>query len=449
MKILSLTTENIKRVRAVNISTGGGHVALVGQNEQGKSSVLDSIEYALSGLGSVCERPIRDGESSAKTVIELDDYIVTRTFTAAGGGVLKVEAKNPLPGTVARLSSPQAVLDALVGDLSFDPLEFTRLKPEEQAEILRKLVGINMKVLDDEAALVFNQRTEVNRAISNLTANINGRTYNPALPEAEISAKDIIEARAADQKKNDAYRKAREDYNQITRIEAQTDAEVNDAYNSMVSLERQLGAAKEKLRLLNVQKLALHDQRERFVLPPEDIDLKAFDDQIVEAQQKNFAIRANNSVRDLIATQSVHRLQSASMTVRLEEIATQRERMITEAKYPIVGLGFSSTGTVTFEGIPFKQLSKAQQLKISAAIGIVLNPKLRVMLIRDGSVMDDTTLAALVQVAEVNNTQLWIERVGKTLDGQLPGVIIEDGSVAASTLPKSPEATDSKNTTCV
>jgi hypothetical protein len=71
------------------------------------------------------------------------------------------------------------------------------------------------------------------------------------------------------------------------------------------------------------------------------------------------------------------------------------------------------------------------------------------MLIRDGSVMDDNTLAELIKVAEAHDTQLWIERVGKTLDGELPGVIIEDGTVVQSTLPQIPEAPASGNTACV
>lgn len=427
----------------MHIAPGGSHVAVVGQNEEGKSSVLDSIEYALSGLGSVCERPIRDGESSAKTIIELDDYVVTRTFTAAGGGTLTVKAKT------GKLSSPQAVLDSIIGDLSFDPLSFTRAKPTEQAELLRKLVGIDTTALDGEYAGLYARRTEVNREVSNLTAHINGRTYNPSLPEKEIDAKDIVAARAEDQKKNDAYRKAREDYNQIVRMIDQTISESRKAYETVQSLERQLAAAKEHFRLLGAQKDALEDQKKVFVLPPTDIDLSKFDQQIVEAQQKNFAIRANNQVRELVNNLSVQKLQAASLTVQLEDITKRREKMISEAKYPIVGLGFSSTGSVTFNGIPFEQLSTAQRLKISAAIGIALNPKLRVMLIRDGSVMDDDTLAELVKLADEHNTQLWIERVGKTLDGELPGVIIEDGSVAASTLPQIPDATVSKNTACV
>jgi DNA repair exonuclease SbcCD ATPase subunit len=443
MKILSLTSENIKRLKAVEIAPGGSHVAVVGRNEQGKSSILDSIMYALAGKGTVCERPIRDGESAAKIVVSLDDYTITRTFTAAGGGTLKVEAKD------GKVTSPQAVLDGLVGALTFDPLEFTRKKPAEQAEVLRKLVGIDCTAIDEQEKGAYTARTETNRLLQITNSKIGTGTINPALPETEIDAKDIIAARAEAHSRNEAKRKARVDYNSIILMIAQTDKEIGEATAIVQSLERQLEAAKQKRHLLGHQRESLVSQRQAFILPDEDENLAVFDKQILDAQQTNFSIRANNELRRLLGDRATLQQNSVNLTNRLEDLSKEREKLIAEAKYPIQGLGFSSTGAVTFNGVPFEQISTAQRLKISAAIGIALNPKLRVMLIRDGSVMDDETLAELIKVAETHDTQLWIERVGKTLEGELPGVIIEDGSVVASTLPQIPEATHSENTACV
>jgi hypothetical protein len=170
---------------------------------------------------------------------------------------------------------------------------------------------------------------------------------------------------------------------------------------------------------------------------------------VLNAQTTNAAIRANNELRVQFESRAGLMKKSGDLTKRLDDITAAKAKQIADAKYPIQGLGFSSLGTVTFNGIPFEQLSTAQRLKISAAIGFALNPKLRVMLIRDGSVMDENTLAELIKVAEAHDTQLWIERVGKTLDGELPGVIIEDGTVVQSTLPQIPEAPASGNTACV
>ena len=49
MRIISLQAENIKRLKAVEITPEGDIVVIAGRNGQGKTSVLDSIWYALGG----------------------------------------------------------------------------------------------------------------------------------------------------------------------------------------------------------------------------------------------------------------------------------------------------------------------------------------------------------------------------------------------------------------
>ena len=97
-----------------------------------------------------------------------------------------------------------------------------------------------------------------------------------------------------------------------------------------------------------------------------------------------------------------------------------------EADFPIPGLAFDADG-VTFNGIPFAQCSSAERLRVSVAMGIALNPKLKVLLIRDGSLLDDNNLAMIAEAAKEADAQVWIERVSK---GEECSVIIEDGEVA-------------------
>jgi hypothetical protein len=95
------------------------------------------------------------------------------------------------------------------------------------------------------------------------------------------------------------------------------------------------------------------------------------------------------------------------------------------AKFPVDGLSFDETG-VTFGGLPFEQASSAEQLRISVAIGIALNPKLKVLLIRDGSLLDADSLKLVAEMAADSDAQVWVERVDDT---RKVGVVIEDGSV--------------------
>ena len=137
LTILQLTAENVKRLHAVDIKPDGSLVIIGGRNAQGKSSVLDSIEFALGGDPSA-KMPVRRGEANARVVVNLGEIVVKRTFTAAGGTSLVVTNADG-----QKQSSPQTILDKLTGALTFDPLAFSRQKPAAQAETLRALVGLD------------------------------------------------------------------------------------------------------------------------------------------------------------------------------------------------------------------------------------------------------------------------------------------------------------------
>jgi hypothetical protein len=79
-----------------------------------------------------------------------------------------------------------------------------------------------------------------------------------------------------------------------------------------------------------------------------------------------------------------------------------------------------------YNGLPLNQAGSAEQLRVATAIGIAQNPKLKALLIRDGSLLDDDNLALIKQVASEFKAMLWIERVGK---GKEATVVIEDGEI--------------------
>jgi len=166
MKIIKLTTENIKKVVAVEITPKGNVVKISGKNGQGKTSVLDSIWWALGGLGNVQDTPIRSGQKKAKIRIELDDLIIERKFTAKTS-TLTVMNKDKTPHT-----SPQSVIDALLGKLTFDPLAFTRLSDEKQYNTLAGVCGLEDTLLaaENNVAGERYKRKEANREVKRLTA---------------------------------------------------------------------------------------------------------------------------------------------------------------------------------------------------------------------------------------------------------------------------------------
>ena len=96
------------------------------------------------------------------------------------------------------------------------------------------------------------------------------------------------------------------------------------------------------------------------------------------------------------------------------------------ATMPVDGLGFDDHG-VTFNGVPFGQASAAEQIRVSLAMAMALNPSLRVIRILDGSLLDADSMAAIAAMAKAGDYQVWVERVADDAD---TAVVIEDGSVA-------------------
>ncbi len=93
--------------------------------------------------------------------------------------------------------------------------------------------------------------------------------------------------------------------------------------------------------------------------------------------------------------------------------------------YLINGLAFDAEG-VTFNGIPFQQCSSAEQVRIAVAVAAALNPKIRVIRIADGSLLDSASMAEIERLAKEHDMQIWIERVDES--GGV-GIVIEDGAV--------------------
>ena len=66
------------------------------------------------------------------------------------------------------------------------------------------------------------------------------------------------------------------------------------------------------------------------------------------------------------------------------------------------------------------------RLRVGIALAMKSNPRLRVLRIRDGSLLDDASMATVAEMAEANDFQVWIERVDTS--GRV-GFVVEDGSV--------------------
>lgn len=401
MKIIALEASNIKNLKVVKIKPDGSIVVVGGDNEQGKSSLLDSIEMAFNGQKSIPIKPIREGQKKAHVIVDLGDIQVTRTFTEKGS---KLVVKNKDGAT---FPSPQAMLDKLIGNLAFDPLEFSRMDDKKRLETLKKVVELDFAGLDAEYKKTFDARTDTNRRGKELKSQFDSIENHDDVPDKELSvaemSKQLEQAMIANQDLEAIERGINDDQENLAKVLSQTRQLQNDAK----SLTDKITVAQKKV-----------DKRTKQ-------DLTELQSNMRNAETTNKNIRDKQAKTKLDQELKQLRQQSGELTTKLETIKGDRENQLSQAKFPIKKLSFDEDGVV-FDGIPFDQCSTAQKLKISVAMGLTMNPELRVLLIREGSFLDAKNLEMIAKMADKAKAQIWIERVSKGKECQ---VIIEDGSV--------------------
>jgi len=428
-QIISLRSKNVKRLSAVSITPQGNVVVIGGKNGQGKSSVLDSIFWALGGDPSA-KMPVRRGEEKSRTVIEIGEpgkpaeLVVTRVFTAAGGTSLVVKNADG-----AKQSTPQAILDKLVGKLTFDPLDFARQKPPVQAETMRVLVGLDFTAHDAAHDKLFDERTAVNRHVKQLEGQLAGMPKHEGLPETESSTADILAEQQAASEKNAENEAARNALAALKAAQQGAEGSIGELENNVARLTRELRDAEKKLKDTNMEITERAKTIERETPNVEalkDTDLSQFQTRAATVEETNRKIRSNVQRADLVTALKGHSDNAEKMTERLDKMDSDKRKKTTEAKYPVEGLLVDAAGGITLNGIPFEQCSAAEQLRVSVSVGFAINPKLRVLLIRDGSLLDDESMVVLAKMAEEAKAQIWLERVGTDAH---TSVIIEDGHV--------------------
>jgi hypothetical protein len=345
MKITQLTAENVKRLRAVTIRPDGSLVQISGRNAQGKTSVLDAIEMALGGAPRSCPMPIRSGERNARIVCTLDSgLVVKRTFTAGGGTSLVVEN-----GEGARYTSPQAVLDKLVGKLTFDPLAFTRMPAKQQLEALRSLVGLDFADADAKRASLFVDRTATNKAVAALRVQVESAPHHAGAPATEVSIAGLTAELQEAHARNRAAEASSRKLDRLMEDAVRAEAAVVEAEGRLAKARAEAAQRRDEVLL-----------RQRLPLPA-GVDTAPIQARINGAELENRRARENARRVDLLTNLADTEAEAARLTAAIEHIDEIKRASVAAARFPVGGLSFDDAG-VLLNGVPFQQASSAEQM---------------------------------------------------------------------------------------
>ncbi|HQG06794.1 MAG TPA: AAA family ATPase [Anaerohalosphaeraceae bacterium] len=424
MKIVRLTAENFMRLVAVEICPNSNAVIISSKrNGEGKSSVLDAILAAFGGARCIPPKPIREGAEEGFVEVETEHFTITRKFTQKGS-YLTITNKDGY-----KASSPQALLDKIVGDISFDPMEFMEKKPADQRKLLMEICGISFDDIDEKIREIKTKRTLLNEQKKVQEVKAKEAEQYKDVPDEEVSVSELLEQLQSAVKNNASVHTmkaelagARDEFEREKEKKEEIESRIEALRKELEKLEESLAESNQKCKAHYEKVLALEDKMDGFV----EIDEAAIRAKIQAAEEINRKVQRKREMRGYVEALNKTKQEYANLGAEIDRLETERVNRLKTAKFPLDGLSVDNE-QVLYKGIPLQQVNEAKRLEICLAISMALNPKLRVVRI-NGNSLDSDSLRRVCEMAKANDYQVWIEKLDES--GKI-GIVIEDGQVVA------------------
>ena len=349
MRIVNFKAENIKKLVVVEIEPEGNMVQITGRNGAGKTSVLDSIWWALAGTRNHQPIPIRKGQKQATIELDLGKIIVKRKFSLHDENrvttQITVENKEG-----ARFPSPQTMLDGLCDSISFDPLEFCRMDAAEQYRALQKVIGVNLESYDSAQQADFMERRRLNRKFKELRA----AAVQVVIPEGTPADLISVSELAGKLKQGDEHNR------ELRRQQQRRDGAVNhmDSISSeIIAYQKEAERLAARLKGTNEsiataeEKLATEKRQfESLTALAQPFESGPIQSQIAESEAINNQVRKLHGRDDLNRQAQGVEAESQALTDKMVARKEEIQQEIEKSDMPVPGLTLGD-GTVTLDGV--------------------------------------------------------------------------------------------------
>lgn len=412
MKINKLEIENVKRVKAVKIEpTANGLTIIGGKNNQGKTSVLDAIAWALGGDRYRPSQAQREG-----SVISPNLHIVMNN-----GLIVERRGKN----SDLKVTDPngkkagQQLLNEFVEQLALDLPKFMEATSREKAQTLLQIIGVGPRLADLERQEkeLYNERTYIGRTADQKEKYAKEQPYYPEVPSVPVSASELIRQQQEILAQNGENQRKRERRHQLEQEYQSVTEQIQALLAKQGQLEADLKIARETSEGLT------------------DRSTAELEENISNIEEINRKVRANLDKDKAEEDAKGYREQYKRLTAQIEEIRSQKTDLLKEADLPLPGLGVED-GELVYHGQKWDNMSGSEQLKVSTAIVRRLNPECGFVLLDKLEQMDLDTLHGFGQWLEQEGLQAIATRVST---GGECSLIIEDGYVAGQEHPATEE----------
>lgn len=409
IKINKLEIENVKRIKAVKIEpTQNGLTIIGGNNNQGKTSVIDAIAWALGGERYKPSQAAREGSAIPPNL-----HIVMNN-----GLVVERKGKN----SNLKVTDPegnkggQQLLNDFVEQLALDLPKFMESSGKEKAKILLQIIGVGEQLTQyeqDEKEL-YNERLYIGRIADQKQKYGDEQTYYPDAPKAPVSASELIKKQQDILARNGRNAEYRKNAAALEDKYVKLDAEISDLQRRLSEKLEEQETLSEALSAAKKTAAELHDES--------TAELEA---SIANIEEINRKVRANLDKDKAEEDALEYKNQYAALTKKIEDVRKAKTDLLQSAELPLPELSVRD-GELIYKGQQWDNMSGSDRLKVSTAIVRKLNPKCGFVLLDKLEQMDTDTLQEFGQWLEKEGLQAIATRVST---GGECSIIIEDGYI--------------------
>lgn len=407
IKINSLELENVKRVKAVKLEpTANGLTVVGGKNNQGKTSVLDAIAWALGGAKYKPSQAQREGSLVEPQLhIELSNGMVVERL--GKNGTLKVTDPSGQKGN-------QSLLDGFISQFALDLPKFMEADKNTKSKILLQIIGVGDKLsaFDKQESELYNRRTEIGRIADQKKKYADEMVQWDGVPEEIVSAAELIQQQQEILARNGRNQELR---NQVKNLEAQKtllEQRIEEAQKTLNAMHEQFAELMEKLSIANTNAKDLQDE-----------STAELEESIANIDSTNAKVRDNLNKQRAQEEADEYKRQYGDLTTQIEEVRKARMELLNGVEMPLEDLSVQD-GELIYKGQKWDNMSGSDQLKVATAIVRKTNPKCGFVLLDKLEQMDIDTMNEFGKWLQDNDLQAIATRVST---GDECSIFIEDG----------------------
>ena len=399
IKINSLTVENVKRVKAVELTpTENGLTVIGGNNGQGKTSILDAITWALGGDKYRPSEAVRSGSMISPHIkIKLSNgLLVERSGKNSSLKVIDPQGNK----------SGQTLLNSFIEELALDLPKFMQASNKDKANTLLQIIGVGdrLSLLEREEQALYNERHTVGQIAERQQHHAEELPDYPDAPDEYVSAFELINKHKgilAKNAENERLRKNRD--------------ELKKRYDELIT---ELEKVTKELEIAEADVLELHDE-----------STAELEESIANIETINTKVRYNIDKKKAVEEAKKYQDQYAELTAKIEDVRKQKFDLLHGCKLPLDGLSVED-GELTYNGAKWDCMSGSDQLRVAVAIVRALKPSCGFVLVDKTEQMDLDTLNDFGKWLEGSGLQAICTRVST---GDECSILIEDGYASIQT----------------